>query len=223
MTFSASQRVNRSLLAWFICCVGFAFSGGFSYAEDVAVFDIRVGKEKQLQRVVIEFYDREAPRTVENFKQLVARKFYNGTAFHRVFPHQMIQGGDPFSRKKERRKVGTGGPGYTLPAEVSGRRSAPGSVAMARLGDKVNPSRVNNGSQFFITLAPMPSLDGQYTIFGYVSEGLEVVDLISTKSADTNDNPVDRVVIERALIASKGDLPPIPKVKKRFLPFFPGN
>jgi len=221
MIFPVYRNSNRSTIALAsLICVGLAVLGNGSQAEDVAVLDIRIGASKSLERVIIEFYDREAPRTVENFKQLVDRKFYDGTAFHRVFPHLMIQGGDPLSRKKERRKVGTGGPGYTLPPEISGRRHGPGSVAMARLGDKVNPSRVNNGSQFYITLAPMPSLDGQYTIFGHVSEGLEVVDLISTKSADTNDNPTDRIVIERARIAPKSALPPVPKVKKGFFSLF---
>jgi len=176
---------------------------GSALADEVAIFDIKAGKEKQAQRVVIEFHEDAAPNTVANFKKLVRKKFYNGLTFHRVFPHQMLQAGDPLSAKKDRKKVGTGGPGYTIPGEVNRLKHVPGAVAMARLPDKINPARVSNGSQFYIALVPMPNLDGQYTVFGKVAEGLEVLDALSAKPTDTNDNPVDRIVITRARILSR--------------------
>ena len=86
--------------------------------------------------------------------------------------------GDPLSRKKDRTKVGTGGPGYTILPEIR-RKHTKGAVAAARLPDKINPSRVSNGSQFFICLQPQPSYDGQYTVFGHVLYGLDTLDLIS--------------------------------------------
>lgn len=167
----------------------------FATADDVAVMDIKFGREKKTQRVVIELHEDAAPETVANFKKLAKKKFYNGIAFHRVFPHLLVQAGDPLSRKRDRIKVGTGGPGYTLPPEFH-RKHIAGAVAMSRLPDKINPSRRSSGSQFYICLKPMPNLDGQYTVFGRVIDGMELVDLISTRPADTNDNPIDRIVIK---------------------------
>lgn len=171
-------------------------------ADEVAVMQLRVGKEKQLQRVVIEFYDADAPQTVENFKKLASKRFYNGLAIHRVFPHILVQGGDPLSSGRSRTKVGTGGPGYTLIPEVR-RKHAAGSVAMARLPDTINPGRRSNGSQFFICLKPMPTYDGQYTVFGRVVSGMEVLDLVSTRPADGNDNPIDKIVIKSLKIVPR--------------------
>lgn len=175
-----------------------------AWADEVAVLDLRIGKDKGYERVVIEFYEEAAPRTVANFKELVRSRFYNGTAFHRAFPGAMLQGGDPLSRKKDRSDVGTGGPGYTLPLEVSRHKHVPGAVAMARLPDKINPARVSNGSQFYFVLQPMPNLDGQYTVFGNVIAGREALDAISRKATDTNDYPVDRVEIVKAHIVPRG-------------------
>lgn len=169
-------------------------------ADDVAVMQIQSGEK--IQRVVIEFYDDAAPLTAANFKKLASKRFYNGTAFHRVFPLQMVQGGDPLSKDKNANGVGTGGPGYTLPSEI-GRKHITGAIAAARLPDKINPSRVSNGSQFYITLVPMPNLDGQYTVFGHVIEGLDVLNAISQLRTDTNDTPVARVVIQSVHIVSR--------------------
>src|SRR4051794_30619713 len=97
--------------------VGVAVALGTLSADEVAILDLKSAGEKNSQRVVIEFYENAAPNTVANFKKLARSHFYNGTSFHRVFPHQMVQGGDPLSVHKDRSKTGTGGPGYTLPAE----------------------------------------------------------------------------------------------------------
>jgi peptidyl-prolyl cis-trans isomerase B (cyclophilin B) len=122
--------------------------------------------------IVIEFYPAVAPKTVENFETLTKKGFYNGLTFHRVVPGFVVQGGDP-------KGDGSGGPGYDVPAEISpAEKHLRGSVATARLGDAVNPDRKSSGSQFYICLEPQPGLDGQYTVFGGVVEGMAVVDKV---------------------------------------------
>jgi len=121
---------------------------------------------------VMELYPKVAPKTVENFETLVKKGFYNGLTFHRVVPDFVVQGGDPDG-------TGMGGPGYDVPAEIDkNEKHLRGSVATARKGDQVNPERKSSGSQFYICLAPQPGLDGDYTIFGGVVEGMNVVDKI---------------------------------------------
>lgn len=122
--------------------------------------------------IVLELYPAEAPKTVANFEKLSKDGFYNKLTFHRVEPGFVVQGGDPAGN-------GTGGPGYELPAEISPtEKHLRGIVAMARRGDQVNPERKSSGSQFYICLEPAPFLDGQYTVFGGVVEGMNVVDKI---------------------------------------------
>lgn len=196
--------------------------GTTAHADDVAVMHIQTGG--QLQSVVIELYEDSAPATVANFKKLAKSNFYSGTAFHRVFPHLMVQGGDPLSKNKSSASIGTGGPGYTLPAEIN-RKHIAGTIAAARLPDKINPSRRSNGSQFYITLVPMPNLDGQDTIFGRVIEGMGVLDKISQIRTDTNDNPVDPAVIEGVRIVSReaaaaGTTPAPGRLNRVFARFF---
>ncbi|MCE9611266.1 MAG: peptidylprolyl isomerase [Chthoniobacter sp.] len=178
-------------------------------AEDVALVTLRVGSDKARQQFALGFYENDAPRTVENFKKLAGKKFYKGQTIHRAFPHLLVQMGDPLTRKKDRANVGTGGPGYTLPAEIR-RKHTKGAVAAARLPDKINPMRLSSGSQFFVCLAPMPQYDGQYTVFGDIIWGLATLDAISTKSVDSNDNPIDRIVIESVKIMPREELPPEP-------------
>jgi len=108
--------------------------------DQVAVVETKFGK------MVIEFYGTDAPKTVANFIKLAKDGFYNGTTFHRVIPGFMIQGGDPLSKEDPRGpRVGTGGPGYTVPAEIK-REHKRGTVATARLGDDDNPKRDSSGS-----------------------------------------------------------------------------
>lgn len=113
--------------------------------------------------VVMELYPDVAPKTVESFLALTNKGFYNGLKFHRVVPGFVVQGGDP-------KGDGTGGPGYTLKAEFNSRKHLDGSVAMARAQ---HPDSA--GSQFYICLGPQPFLDGKYTVFGQVTEGMDVV------------------------------------------------
>lgn len=162
---------------------------------EVAVLQIRFGKEKELQRVVIGLHDQDAPLAVANFKDLIRRKFYNGLRFHRVFPHTLVQTGDPMSRWGQAERTGTGGPGYTVPAEIK-LRHIKGAVAAARLPDEINPAKNSNGSQFYVALQPLPKLDGQYTVFGQVLEGLEVLEQLSTLPTNSNDFPLQKVVIQ---------------------------
>jgi peptidyl-prolyl cis-trans isomerase B (cyclophilin B) len=122
--------------------------------------------------IVVELYPVVAPKTVANFEKLSKDGFYNGLTFHRVEPGFVVQGGDPQGN-------GMGGPGYDVPAEISAtEKHLRGTIAMARKGDQVNPERKSSGSQFYICLAPAPFLDGQYTSFGAVVAGMDVVDQI---------------------------------------------
>jgi cyclophilin family peptidyl-prolyl cis-trans isomerase len=120
--------------------------------------------------IVAELYP-DAVQGVNNFVTLSKNGFYDGLTFHRVEPGFVIQGGDP-------KGDGSGGPGYTIPAEIKHNHPR-GALAWARTSDQVNPQRASSGSQFYITLADTPSLDGAYSVFGYVVEGLDVVDKIA--------------------------------------------
>ena len=124
--------------------------------------------------ITVELYPKEAPLSVTNFVQLAKGGFYNNLTFHRVEPNFVIQGGDPLG-------TGTGGPGYTIPAELKGNphQHVAGALAWARTGDQVNPERRSSGSQFYITLAPTPFLDNAYTVFGRVTSGMEVAKKIT--------------------------------------------
>lgn len=166
---------------------------------EVAVVEIQFGREKQTQQVVIGLYDSLAPLTVANFKELSRKKFYNNMRFHRVFPNSLVQTGDPNSRRGDNDRSGTGGPGYTVPAEFGGAHTR-GAVAMSRLPDHLNPTKASNGSQFYTCLAPMPKLDGKYTVFGEVLEGLDVLEAISNQPTDSNDFPLAKIVIKSITI-----------------------
>lgn len=125
--------------------------------------------------IFCELYAEQAPQTVNNFVFLARSGFYDGLSFHRVVPGFVIQGGDPLGK-------GNGGPGYTVPAEI-GLPHDKGALATARLSDQVNPERASSGSQFYITLDKTPHLDGGYTVFGQVVDGMSVVE--STVVGDT--------------------------------------
>jgi len=131
------------------------------------------------------FFCDDAPRHAAAFIELAEKGFYDGTAFHRVEPNFVIQGGDPYSKTKEG-PAGTGGPGYNLAAEFNARPHLDGTVAMARSG---HPDSA--GSQFYICLGPQAFLNGNYTVFGQVTEGLDVVHRI------TRDDVMESVTIER--------------------------
>jgi peptidyl-prolyl cis-trans isomerase B (cyclophilin B) len=120
--------------------------------------------------IKFKFFCEDAPKHAAAFVELAEKGFYDGTAFHRVEPNFVIQGGDPLSRSGGGPAVGTGGPGYNLAAEFNSRPHLDGTVAMARAG---HPDSA--GSQFYICLGTQSFLDGNYTVFGQVTEGLDVV------------------------------------------------
>jgi peptidyl-prolyl cis-trans isomerase B (cyclophilin B) len=142
----------------------------------------------KLGDITLKFYPEVAPNHVNSFIELARKGFYNGTTFHRVIPKFVIQGGDPNSKNPDRSKHGMGGPGYNLKAEFSDKLHKRGMLSMARAA---HPDSA--GSQFFICVADIPSLNGKYTIFGEVVEGMEIVDKIVSQPRDGNDNPNDRI------------------------------
>ena len=174
---------------------------------DVVVMDIKIGKERDLRRVVIGLYDSSAPQHAENFKELARTRYYKGMQFHRAFPGTLVQTGDPYSRRGPNVRTGTGGPGWTIPAEIRLPHKK-GSIAAARLDNKINPARVSNGSQFYVSLKPMPALNGQYTVFGRVLEGLEHLEEISRQRTDRNNFPLEKVVIKRIVLDPRAGTEP---------------
>lgn len=144
------------------------------------------------------------PRHRDNFVKLVREGFYNGVKFHRVIEGFMIQGGDPLSKTDTVvANWGTGGPGYTVEAEFNPEiRHCKGALAAARLGDMANPLRASSGSQFYIVQSEegCRHLDGQYTVYGQVIDGMEVVDLIAAVATDPYDHPLEPVVILNAVM-----------------------
>ncbi len=178
--------------------------------------------------MLVELYD-ETPKHRDNFISLVEKGYYNGLLFHRVMRNFMIQGGDPDSRNAAKgQMLGSGGPGYTIPAEFNPNLiHLKGAVAAARRGDQVNPQRASSGSQFYIvqgrtfsdaeldqierdnhmkytpeqreaykTIGGTPFLDGQYTVFGKVTEGLEVIDKIAAQPTDRANRPLEDIPME---------------------------
>lgn len=150
--------------------------------------------------ITVEFFGTDAPKTVENFKTLAEKGFYNGTRFHRVIKGFMIQGGDPLSKDNSMQsRWGTGDPGYKFADEINASSTLyktgyqRGVLAMANSGPNTN------GSQFFIMHQDY-ALPPLYTIFGRVTSGLDVVDAIATTSVGPNDRPVSEVVIEKVEI-----------------------
>jgi peptidyl-prolyl cis-trans isomerase B (cyclophilin B) len=155
----------------------------------------------------IRFYPDVAPGHVRNFIDLAEKGFYNGTKFHRVITNFMIQGGDPLTKKDDTSMWGTGGSGTNIKAEFSTVKHKRGIVSMARSGHPDSAS-----SQFFIMVADYPSLDGQYSVFGQVTKGMDVADKIVSAPKDRNDRPdkpvtIDKIVIRDAHADEQGPAP----------------
>jgi len=138
----------------------------------------------------VSFYN-EAPGTKRNFVRLAKSGFYDDTKFHRVVKGFVIQGGDPYTKRSDVSRYGTGDPGYTIKDEISKLPMKRGVVAMANLGEKDSA-----GSQFFVTVSDRPELEGKYTIFGYISNGMEVVDAINAVPTDLRERPDTPVILE---------------------------
>ena len=171
--------------------------------QKVAVISTKFGD------MVVEFFPDVAPKHVENFQILAEEGYYNGTTFHRVIPGFMIQGGDPNSKDLDRMNDGTGGragkffgigkendpESWTVPAEFNDTPHQRGTLSMAR------SQNIDSGSsQFFICHDNAPFLDGQYTVFGKLISGIEVVDEIVNSERDPRDNPLDRVEMTISLV-----------------------
>ena len=157
-----------------------------SPTKTYAVFQTSMGK------FTIELATEKAPKTSANFIKLAESGYYNGIIFHRVIDGFMIQGGDPTG-------TGSGGPGYTIPDEFDSslKHNAPGIISMANAGPNTG------GSQFFITLAPTPHLDGKHAVFGKVTEGMDTVRAIGHVLTDRNDRPLRPVTINSITIEKK--------------------
>ncbi|HTO52731.1 MAG TPA: peptidylprolyl isomerase [Myxococcota bacterium] len=187
--------MNRLGLA-FLCVLALASCRAQPPTGPLAV--IRVHDRGEIR---IELLPQLAPHHVANFTSLANSHFYDGTTFHRVIPKFMIQGGDPLSKDSDPRNDGTGGPGYFIAPEFSDSPHLPGTLSMARQSE---PDTA--GSQFFIMTTGSeswrPQLDRQYTVFGHVLSGQEIVDQISSVPRDRRDRPFENVVVDSIRVES---------------------
>ncbi len=185
---SGKAALGIALLVALSACVqtGDVAGDGSMSKNRFAIFDTSMGD------FAVELLEDKAPQTTANFIRLAQDGFYDGLTFHRVIDGFMIQGGDPGGD-------GTGGPGYTIKDEFGPglRHDSPGILSMANAGPDTG------GSQFFITVAPAPWLDGKHAIFGKVSSGYNVVEMISRTPVDARDRPLEPVVINKVVIPDK--------------------
>ena len=168
-------------------CVSLAGMSSNVHAEGGDLVKIKI--ETTMGDIYADLYAKEAPKTVENFVTLAKKGFYDGIIFHRVIPDFMIQTGDPTG-------TGMGGPGYSFPDEFSPnlKHNKPGVISMANSGPNTN------GSQFFITVAATPWLNGRHSIFGQVTQGLDVVNKIVSTSRDGNDKPLQEIKMTKVTV-----------------------
>ncbi|RKF73222.1 Peptidyl-prolyl cis-trans isomerase-like 1 [Golovinomyces cichoracearum] len=149
--------------------------------------------------IVVELYDKHAPKTCMNFKTLTSRGYYNNVIFHRIIPNFMVQSGDPTGSGREGESIY--GPNFNDEISQSLKHTGAGILSMANSGPNTN------GSQFFITLAPTPWLDGKHTIFGRVTKGIGVVRRLGLVRTDTHDRPVEEVKILEASVLDSEQAP----------------
>lgn len=193
----------RMKVAVVLATATFILKGTTIMAADsnkVAVVETKFGK------MVIEFYEKDAPKTVENFQTLAGKGFYDGTTFHRIVKGFMIQGGDPLSKDPNNTRAGTGDPGYKIKAEFNKNLHQLGVVSMARSADPDSA-----GCQFFICLGDASFLDGKYTAFGKLIAGEDVLKKIGdlpTKAGPMGgekSTPEERVVIEHVKLMTQAE------------------
>jgi peptidyl-prolyl cis-trans isomerase B (cyclophilin B) len=190
------MRLSILLTGLLIALVGGVFAAeektSVNTSNEVAVIKTNEGD------MVVQFWTDAAPNTIENFKKLARAGFYDGTIFHRIVKGFMIQGGDPNSKDPAKEEsYGQGGPGYKIKAEFNHHSHNRGVISMAR-----GPDPDSAGSQFFICLARVPRLDGQYTTFGKLIKGEDVLEKIGNTPVTRNSmgemsKPTKRVVIEK--------------------------
>lgn len=166
-----------SLVVFFTLFMGWA-SVGQTEGEEI----VKIKIETTMGDIYADLYAKEAPKTVENFVTLAKKGFYDGIIFHRVIPGFMIQTGDPTG-------TGMGGPGYQFNDEFSPnlKHDKPGVLSMANAGPNTN------GSQFFITQVPTPHLNNRHSVFGQVTQGLDVADKIANAPRNGNDKPLTEI------------------------------
>ncbi|RBP47287.1 cyclophilin family peptidyl-prolyl cis-trans isomerase [Roseimicrobium gellanilyticum] len=170
----------------------------------VAVMVIEFGGEEH--QVMFELLGNAAPKTVQNFVSNAEKGIYTGMAFHRSVDDYLVQTGDPVSKDDASRDNWGLSQEYTIPGEFK-LPHVTGAVAMARRGDKMNPKRQSDGTQFYFVLGNMSALNGQYTVFGQVYSGLDALKKLSRVATDSNDCPLERVEIKSLkVIEQKGPL-----------------
>lgn len=173
--------------------------------DEVAILETDMGK------IVIEFFPGDAPKHVENFKKLTREGFYDGIGFHRIIPNVIIQGGDPNTKTGSPDTWGMGAPGQpTVPAEFNDRKHVRGIVSAARRGNDINSAT----SQFFICEGPKPDWDRQYTVYGRVVEGMNVVGIIANSpTVPGTERPSEKITIKKATLGKRSEFGPTPEYK----------
>ncbi|MEM7147631.1 MAG: peptidylprolyl isomerase [Verrucomicrobiota bacterium] len=211
MTHSSSRRAPRrfgwslllAALTLLACLFHAASPIHAAKAGEENLVTLKVVFKDENRKILIQLDPDAAPQHVANFKKLVGEGFYDGQAFHRIIRGFIIQVGDPLSKDPSQKDSwGTGGPGHSIPSEI-GLPHNRGAVAMARLHNN-NPNKESNGSQFYFCLTPIPQLDKDYTVFGKVVEGMDVLDAMADSLTDSNDNPVRRIEIKTAAVGDVG-------------------
>jgi peptidyl-prolyl cis-trans isomerase B (cyclophilin B) len=187
------KKTLATLLVLSLCLIpvltlGETKSKTFAKEEIKKMTETKAAIETKFGKIELKFFPDVAPNHVNNFIDLAKKGFYDGTIFHRVIPGFMIQGGDPNTKDTNKSRHGLGGPGYNVKAEFSSKPHKRGILSMARAQDPDSA-----GSQFFICVADAPFLNNQYTVFGEVTSGMDVVDKIVGQPRDPRDNPNERV------------------------------
>lgn len=185
---------NNSVLKTILLLSCLLIHAGVSALEQTAE-SVNVVIETRFGNIELQLFRDVAPGHVNNFIKLARSGFYDGTTFHRVIPGFMIQGGDPNSKNADKSTHGMGGPGYSIDAEFNDMPHVRGALSMARSRDPDSA-----GSQFFIVVKNSSFLNRQYTVFGKVLAGMEVVDEIVSQKTDARDNPVERVEMKVRVI-----------------------
>ena len=192
MRYLPSMTMIACIVLWGASATTWAGSPPLQLVKDKAAAEPKAPRailKTKFGEMEIVLFPELAPKHVESFVKLSKSGFYNGTIFHRVIPGFMIQGGDPFTKDPSKREqYGTGGPGYTVPAEFNKVPHERGILSAARTAD---PNSA--GSQFFIMVDKAPHLDGQYTVFGEVINGMKVADKIVSQPRDPRDSPLERI------------------------------
>jgi peptidyl-prolyl cis-trans isomerase B (cyclophilin B) len=194
------KKILTGMLILLLCLMPVLILGGtrsktFSKEEVKKMTETKAVIETKFGKIELKFFPEMAPSHVNNFIDLAKKGFYDGTIFHRVIPGFMVQGGDPNTKDPDKSRYGLGGPGYTLKAEFNAKPHKRGTLSMARAQDPDSA-----GSQFFICVAEASFLNNQYTVFGEVTSGMEVVDKIVGQPRDPRDNPNERVEMKVVII-----------------------